>query len=68
MADEVLEESDKLMPVTPPQQVLSEHQFLTDAVTIVEFDLREVAAARNEKEAKAPMKARSPVTSHTWRT
>ncbi len=56
MADEVQDESDKLMPVTPPQQVLSEHQFLTDAVTIVEFDLRDVAGARNEKEAKAAIK------------
>ena len=56
LADEVQGESDKLMPVTPPQEVLSQHQFLTDAVTIIEFDLRDVAAARNEKEATAEMK------------
>jgi hypothetical protein len=56
MADEVQDESDKLMPVTPPQQVLSEHQFLTDAVTIIEFDLRDVAAARDQKEGKAELK------------
>lgn len=56
LADEVQAESDKLMPITPPQLVLSHHQFLTDAVTIIEFDLRDVAAARDEKEGKAAVK------------
>jgi hypothetical protein len=56
MADDVQELSGKLMPVTPPQQVLSEHQFLTDAVTIIEFDLRDLAAARDAKQAAAAKK------------
>ena len=56
MADDVQDQSGKLMPVTPPQQVLSEHLFMTDAVTIIEFDLRDLAAARNAKDAAAAKK------------
>lgn len=52
LADKVKRSSDRLAPVTPPAEILSEHQFLTDAVTIVEFDLRDVAAAESRSLAK----------------
>jgi hypothetical protein len=53
LMEKVQQSSSKIAGVTAPPEVLSNHQHLTDAVTIVEFDLLDLADPIDAAAARA---------------